>query len=72
MAHAKIVTTDADGSEVDLCISGDLAGFDSRSDAIAFGKNWAQQWVSQWFCRLEMIGQGVTICYNEPPCTELR
>lgn len=45
MAHARISTSRADGSEYDLYLSGDLAGFDAREDAIAYAKSWAQQWL---------------------------
>ena len=43
MAHARISTCRADGSEFEIHMSGDLAGFDRREDAIAFAKNWAVQ-----------------------------
>ncbi|WP_423382420.1 hypothetical protein [Burkholderia sp. LMG 32019] len=45
MAHARISINRADGSECDVQLSGDLAGFDVREDAIAFAKNWALEWL---------------------------
>ena len=45
MAHARISIDRADGSECDVQLSGDLAGFDVREDAIAFAKNWALEWL---------------------------
>jgi hypothetical protein len=33
MAHARIIKRLADGEELDLHVSGDLAGFDARADA---------------------------------------
>ncbi|WP_207000456.1 hypothetical protein [Trinickia mobilis] len=49
MAHARISTRRADGSEFDIHLSGDLAGFDVRDDAIAYAKNWAQEWLDARF-----------------------
>ncbi|WP_434664216.1 hypothetical protein P5W99_18580 [Paraburkholderia sp. A3BS-1L] len=49
MAHARISTNRADGSEYDIHLSGDLAGFDAREDAIAYAKSWAQQWLDTRF-----------------------
>ncbi|RQH06573.1 hypothetical protein [Paraburkholderia dinghuensis] len=49
MAHARISTNRADGSEHDIHLSGDLAGFDVREDAIAYAKNWAQEWLGARF-----------------------
>lgn len=48
MAHARISTNDADGSEFDVYLSGDLAGFDEREDAIAFARDWAQEWLNAY------------------------
>ena len=45
MAHARISIDRADGSKCDVQLSGDLAGFDVREDAIAFAKNWAHEWL---------------------------
>jgi hypothetical protein len=41
MAHARISKRLAGGEEFDLHVSGDLAGFDARADAILFAKEWA-------------------------------
>lgn len=49
MAHARISASRADGSEYDIQLSGDLAGFHAREDAIAYAKNWAQEWLHTRF-----------------------
>ena len=49
MAHARISSRRADGSEYDVHLSGDLAGFDQRDDAIAYAKGWAQRWLDARF-----------------------
>lgn len=49
MAHARISTNRIDGSEYDVHLSGDLAGFDLREDAIAYAKSWAQEWLDARF-----------------------
>ncbi|CAG9228243.1 conserved hypothetical protein [Paraburkholderia tropica] len=49
IAHARISTSRVDGSEDDFHLSGDLAGFDLREDAIAFAKTWAQEWLGTRF-----------------------
>lgn len=49
MAHARISTNSADGRETDVFVSGDLAGFDRRDDAVAFAANWARQWLQVRF-----------------------
>ena len=49
MAHARISCSRADGSEYDVHLSGDLAGFDVRDDAIAYAKNWAREWLDARF-----------------------
>lgn len=49
LAHARISSSRADGSEYDVHVSGDLAGFDAREDAIAYAKCWAQQWLDGRF-----------------------
>jgi len=49
MAHARIITSRPDGTEYDLCLSGDLAGFDAREDAIAYAKHWAKEWLDARF-----------------------
>lgn len=49
MAHARISTSRTDGSQYDIHLSGDLAGFDIREDAIAYAKSWAQEWLDARF-----------------------
>ncbi|MBB3258307.1 hypothetical protein F4827_003175 [Paraburkholderia bannensis] len=49
MAHARITTSRADGSEYDIHSSGDLAGFDMREDAIAHAREWAHEWLDVCF-----------------------
>jgi hypothetical protein len=49
MAHARISTNRTDGSECDIHLSGDLAGFDVREDAIAYAKSWAREWLDARF-----------------------
>jgi hypothetical protein len=49
MAHARISCSRADGSEYDVHLSGDLAAFDVRDDAIACAKNWAHEWLGARF-----------------------
>lgn len=49
MAHARISTSRADGTKYDLHLSGDLAGFDAREDAIVYAKQWAQEWLDARF-----------------------
>ncbi|CAD6553267.1 hypothetical protein LMG27952_05416 [Paraburkholderia hiiakae] len=49
MAHARISCSRADGSEYDVQLSGDLATFDVRDDAIACAKNWAREWLDERF-----------------------
>lgn len=49
MAHARISTSRADGSRYDIHLSGDLAGFDVREDAVAYAKKWAQEWLDVRF-----------------------
>ncbi|POR54947.1 hypothetical protein B0G62_102557 [Paraburkholderia eburnea] len=45
MAHVRISTNRPDGSEYDVHLSGDLAGFEIREDAIAYAQSWAEQWL---------------------------
>jgi hypothetical protein len=47
MAHARIRQRCVDGTEMEVCASGDLAGFDSRDDAIAFAIDWAETWLER-------------------------
>ncbi|WP_114811390.1 hypothetical protein [Paraburkholderia kururiensis] len=49
IAHARISTHGVDGSACDIHLSGDLAGFDVREDAVAYAKNWAQEWLDARF-----------------------
>ena len=49
MAHARISSSRADGSEYDVHASGDLAGFETREDAIAYAQCWAQEWLNVRF-----------------------
>jgi hypothetical protein len=49
MAHARISTSGADGRETDVFVSGDLAGFDRRDEAVAFAANWARAWLEVRF-----------------------
>ncbi|MCG7400429.1 MULTISPECIES: hypothetical protein [Caballeronia] len=56
MAHARISTANNDGSETDFCVSGDLAGFERRDEAIVFGKNWAQEWLQVRFGEATSVG----------------
>ncbi|SAK83628.1 hypothetical protein AWB77_04307 [Caballeronia fortuita] len=48
MAHAKITTPAVDGQEVQFIMSGDLAGFDEREDAIVFARTWAREWIDDF------------------------
>lgn len=45
MAHARISTNRPDGSQYDVHLSGDLAAFEARDDAIDFARHWATQWL---------------------------
>ena len=63
MAHARISTCRADGSEFEIHTSGDLAGFDRREDAIAFAKNSAVQWLDAY------LGQGCFTSTNASSST---
>ncbi|PLZ01521.1 hypothetical protein CY652_15520 [Burkholderia sp. WAC0059] len=49
MAHARISSSRTDGTGYDIHLSGDLAGFDAREDAIAYAKNWAREWLDARF-----------------------
>jgi len=49
MAHARISTNRPDGSQYDIHLSGDLAGFELREDAIVYAQNWATQWLNARF-----------------------
>jgi len=45
LAHARISRRLADGSESDVHMSGDLAAFDGREEAIVYAKEWAIAWL---------------------------
>ena len=45
MAHARISCRLANGEESNILMSGDLAAFDVRADAILFAKEWAIAWL---------------------------
>jgi hypothetical protein len=47
IAHVRICFCNADPHESDDYFSGDLAGFDQRSDAVAFARAWAEKWILQ-------------------------
>jgi hypothetical protein len=49
MAHARISGNREDGSPYDVHLSGDLAGFDAREDAIVYARNWAEAWLDARF-----------------------
>ncbi|EKS71469.1 MULTISPECIES: hypothetical protein [Caballeronia] len=51
MAHARITMPAENGSEGQIFMSGDLAGFDTREDAIAYARIWARDWIDA-FVRL--------------------
>jgi hypothetical protein len=47
MAHARIsCSRDGEGRQ-DIHVSGDLAGFDMREDAIRFATDWAMEWLER-------------------------
>ncbi|WP_233856258.1 hypothetical protein [Paraburkholderia sp. HD33-4] len=45
IAHARISSSGDDGREYDVHLSGDLAGFDAREDAVRFATHWAAEWL---------------------------
>ena len=47
MAHARISAHTADGSQADVFMSGDLAGFDLRDDAVRYATDWANAWLKK-------------------------
>ncbi|WP_118184590.1 hypothetical protein [Paraburkholderia phosphatilytica] len=47
MAHAKITCVSGDGRETDVHLSGDLAGFEMREDAIVYARQWAVDWLGE-------------------------
>lgn len=48
MAHAKITTPAMDGEQAQIVMSGDLAPFDERKDAIAYAQAWTREWISAY------------------------
>ncbi|MEX3943834.1 hypothetical protein AB4Y44_30675 [Paraburkholderia sp. BR10937] len=53
VAHARISVRLPDGSPRDVHLSGDLGGFDLRSDAIAYARKWASEWLDGAFAAAE-------------------
>lgn len=47
VAHAKITCSRGDGGEQDIHLSGSLAGFDIREDAVSFATSWAMEWLER-------------------------
>jgi hypothetical protein len=47
IAHAKISRSRDDGNQQDIHMSGDLAGFNIREDAIQFATAWAMEWLER-------------------------
>ncbi|APR34847.1 hypothetical protein [Paraburkholderia sp. SOS3] len=47
MAHAAISCSRDGGGRQDILVSGDLAGFDAREDAVRFATEWAIEWLEQ-------------------------
>lgn len=45
MAHARISCSRPDGSEHEIHLSGDLAGFHVREEAITYARQWAMEWL---------------------------
>jgi hypothetical protein len=48
MAHAKITTPAVDGQKARIIMSGDLAGFNEREDAIVYARTWAREWIDDF------------------------
>lgn len=46
IAHARIIFCPQQAHELDVHLSGDLRGFDSRDDAIRFGARWGDAWIA--------------------------
>lgn len=64
MAHARISAHTADGSEADIFMSGDLAGFDLRDDAVRYATKWAMEWIERrygWPHRTGVRFRGATL-----------
>lgn len=49
MAGARISCSGEDGREYDVKLSGDLAGFDVREDAIRSASDWATEWLEKHY-----------------------
>ncbi|MET3552356.1 hypothetical protein ABIC50_002280 [Burkholderia sp. 567] len=49
IAHARIITILEDGDEREVHVSGDLAGFDVRDDAVAYATKWVEEWLAAQF-----------------------
>jgi hypothetical protein len=47
VAHAKISCRRDDGAQQDIHVSGGLAGFDLREDAVSFATHWAMEWLER-------------------------
>lgn len=45
MAHARITISGTAENETEIFMSGDLAGFDDRAEAIAYATNWTRGWI---------------------------
>lgn len=48
MVHAKITTPAVDWQETQIIMSGELAAFDEREDAIVFARTWARGWIDDY------------------------
>jgi hypothetical protein len=70
MAHARISAHAADGSEADILMSGDLAGFELRDDAVRYAIDWANAWLEN---RLQAAPAGAMYIGNalRPECAGL-
>ena len=49
IAHARISCSGDDGREYDVKLSGDLAGFNVRADAIRLATDWAAKWLANHY-----------------------
>jgi len=64
MAHARISAYAVDGSEAGIFMSGDLAGFDLRDDAVRYATGWAMEWLERlqdWPHRTGVRSRGATL-----------
>lgn len=48
MAHARISSALDNGEQQDIYLSGDLAGFHLREDAVKFASKWAREWLENY------------------------